>query len=100
MLKKSPIDNGGLSQVQCVREHWHDGVHGADSEVRGSPIVFRDSALGSSTVAVSENTIDGVVIPTDDCRDTRSESQSSESRLRSVTICDREVHLKDVNALV
>ena len=100
MLQKSPIDNGGLSQVQCVREQWHGDVHPADSEVRGSPIVFRQSVLGNSAVADSEDTIDVVVISTDDCHDTHSESNSSESHQSSVTMCDQEVHVRDGNALV
>ena len=99
MLKKSPIDNGGLSQVQCVREQWHGDVYPVDSEVRGSPIVFHHSALGNSAVADSEDSMNAI-IPTDDCRDARSESESSESRQSSVTMCDQEVHVRDGNALV
>ena len=106
VLKKSPIDNGGLSQVQRVRERWHGGAR-PDSprelEGRGSIIVFRHSAAfhSGSAVVDLEDAMD-VAIPADDCQeDTRFESESSESRQSSVTMCDGEEHrAKDVSTLV
>ena len=107
VLKKSPIDNGGLSQVQrAVREHWHGGARPAspsELEGRGSTIVFhRSAAFHSGSAVVNLEDAMDVAVPTDVCQeDTRFESESSESRQSSVTMCDGEEHrAKDVSTLV
>ena len=97
VLKLSPIDNGGLSQVRRIRER---GVRPGRERSMGSTVVFRHSALhgpttgdlGSDVVEVASQLEPG------DRRDTHvHESESRESSVTS-TMCTK--HVKDVSTLV
>ena len=97
VLKLSPIDNGGLSQVRRVRER---GVRPGRKRSIGSTIVFRHSTfhgptagdLGSEVMEVASQ-----LEPGDRLDRHVHESESRESSVTS-TMCMK--HIKNVSTLV
>ena len=78
-LKRSPIDNGGLSQVHRVRGRDSGLAEGGTS----STVVFHHSTFRSGSGEEVEGTTDG--IPAGDCRSVRSlETSTSEVEMKAV----------------